>query len=165
MQQLTVKLRLRDKHAAELNRQARAVNRVWNDCNEAQRHVFETRWACKEKWLTYRGLARATAGAGVELNLHSHTVQRVCKEYVNPANNRRSGGSASVTATLSTVRRSVSIASDTSRCTCAMFFRPTSRLEPEASTMTLAADGTSIFQSSWNVPARRLISGSASTSA
>jgi len=28
MQQLTVKLRLRDKHAAELNRQARAVNRV-----------------------------------------------------------------------------------------------------------------------------------------
>src|SRR5215831_2612614 len=82
MQQLTVKLRLRDKHAAELNRQARAVNRVWNDCNEAQRHAFETRWAWKDKWLTYRHLARATAGAGVELNLHSHTVQRVCKEYV-----------------------------------------------------------------------------------
>src|SRR5215468_3195080 len=82
MQQLTVKLRLRDKHAAELNRQARAVNRVWNYCNEAQRHTFETRWAWKDKWLTYRGLARLTAGAGVELNLHSHTVQRVCKEYV-----------------------------------------------------------------------------------
>src|SRR5262252_2645985 len=82
MQRLTVKLRLRDKHAAESNRQARAVNRVWNDCNEAQRHAFETRWAWKDKWLTYRHLARATAGAGVELNLHSHTVQRVCKEYV-----------------------------------------------------------------------------------
>jgi putative transposase len=82
MQQLTVKLRLRDKHAAELNRQARAVNRVWNYCNEAQRHAFETRWAWKDEWLTYPGLARLTAGAGVELHLHSHSVQRVCKEYV-----------------------------------------------------------------------------------
>src|SRR5215471_2293131 len=82
MQQLTVKLRLRDKHAAESNRQARAVNRVWNDCNEAQRHAFETQWAWKDKWLTYPGLARLTAGAGVELHLHSHTVQRVCKAYV-----------------------------------------------------------------------------------
>lgn len=34
--QLTYKLRLRDKHASELNRQARAVSYVWNYCNETQ---------------------------------------------------------------------------------------------------------------------------------
>ena len=33
---LTIKLRLRDKHAAELNRQARAVNFCWNYLNETQ---------------------------------------------------------------------------------------------------------------------------------
>lgn len=33
---VTIKLRLKDKHAAELNRQARAVNFVWNYCNETQ---------------------------------------------------------------------------------------------------------------------------------
>jgi putative transposase len=82
MQQLTVKLRLRDKHAAELNRQARAVNFVWNYCNEAQRHTFQTRWGWRDKWLPYKTLAGMTAGAAVELNLHAHTIQRVCREYV-----------------------------------------------------------------------------------
>ena len=36
MTTITVKLRLCDKHAAELNRQARAVNFAWNYCNEIQ---------------------------------------------------------------------------------------------------------------------------------
>jgi IS605 OrfB family transposase len=81
MLQITIKLRLRDKHTAELNRQARAVNYVWNYCNDAQKHAFEMRWAWRDKWLSYGNLASATAGAGVELNLHSHTVQRVCREY------------------------------------------------------------------------------------
>ena len=36
-QTVTFKFRLRDKHAAELNRQARAVNFVWNYLNETQR--------------------------------------------------------------------------------------------------------------------------------
>ncbi len=75
-QQLTCKFRLRDKHAAELKRQARAVNFVWNYCNEAQRHVL--RW---DRWLSYVDLARLTAGAGKELGLHAHTVQRVCRAY------------------------------------------------------------------------------------
>ena len=75
--QITIKLRLRDKHAAELNRQARAVNDVWNYCNEAQRHML--RW---DRWLSYGDLARLTAGAGRDLDIHSHTVQRVCRQYV-----------------------------------------------------------------------------------
>jgi putative transposase len=79
--QLTIKLRLRDKHAAELNRQARAVSFVWNYCNDAQKHAFNTRWAWREKWLSYAALAGLTSGIAAELNLHSHTIQRVCREY------------------------------------------------------------------------------------
>jgi putative transposase len=77
-QTITVKLRLRDKHAAELNRQARAVNFVWNYCNEAQKHVL--RW---DRWLSAYELMRLTAGAGKDLNIHAHTVQRVCRRYVD----------------------------------------------------------------------------------
>ena len=81
--QITVKLRLRDKHAASLNPQARAVNFVWNYCNDAQKHAFETKRAWKDKWLSYKTFAGLTAGAVKEgLDLHSHTVQRVCKQYV-----------------------------------------------------------------------------------
>jgi putative transposase len=42
IQTLTFNFRLRDKHTAELNRQARAVNFVWNYYNGAQRHML--RW-------------------------------------------------------------------------------------------------------------------------
>jgi len=83
-QQITVKLRLRDKYAAELNRQARAVNFVWNYCNEAQRHVL--RW---DRWLSKYDLMRLTAGAGAELNLHAHTIQRVCRQYVESRKQHR----------------------------------------------------------------------------
>jgi putative transposase len=78
MQKLTYKLRVCDKHCAELNRQARAVNTVWNYCNEAQRHVL--RW---DRWLSAFDLMRLTAGAGKDLDIHAHTVQRVCRAYVD----------------------------------------------------------------------------------
>lgn len=76
--QLTYRYRIKDKHAAELNRQARAVNAVWNYANAAQQHML--RW---DRWLTYGDLARLTAGAGKELDVHAHTVQRVCRRYVD----------------------------------------------------------------------------------
>jgi uncharacterized protein YfeS len=41
--------RLRDKSASSLNRMARKVNLVWNYCNDAQKHTFETKWAWKEQ--------------------------------------------------------------------------------------------------------------------
>jgi IS605 OrfB family transposase len=82
LQQITIKLRLRDKHCVDLNRQARAVNFVWNYCNETQKHAFDTRWAWKDKWLSYEILAGLTAGAAKELGLHSQTVQHVCRQYV-----------------------------------------------------------------------------------
>jgi IS605 OrfB family transposase len=80
--QITVKLRLRDRHNSDLARQARAVTIVWNYANEAQRHAFQTRWAWSDKWLSYGDLAGLTAGTAKELGVHSHTVQHVCRQYV-----------------------------------------------------------------------------------
>lgn len=76
-QTITVKLRLRDKHAAGLRRQARAVNLCWNFCNETQKKAAQAR----RKWLSAYDLMRLTAGAGKELDLHAHTIQRVCRAY------------------------------------------------------------------------------------
>lgn len=74
---LTIKLRLRDKHAAELNRQARAVNYVWNYCNEMQMKAAKS----GRKWLNDVALQRLTAGSSKELRLDSHTIQKVCQQY------------------------------------------------------------------------------------
>lgn len=76
-QTITVKIRLRDKHAAGLRRQARAVNVVWNFCNETQKKAAQAR----RKWLSVFDLMKLTAGAGKELDLHAHTIQRVCRAY------------------------------------------------------------------------------------
>jgi len=73
----THKLRLRDRHAVELRRQARAVNAVWNYCNETQKKAAQD----GRRWLSYGQLASLTAGAGKMLDIHSHTVQRVCRQY------------------------------------------------------------------------------------
>lgn len=72
-----LRLRLRDKHARELSRQARAVNFVWNYCNETQQKVARAH----RKWLTAVDLQRLTAGASKELDLHAHTIQKVCQQY------------------------------------------------------------------------------------
>jgi putative transposase len=92
MQPLTIKLRVRDKHAAELSRQARAVNFVWNYCNDAQKHAFQTRRAWRDKWLSCSALAAATAGVADELGLHSHTIQRVCREYEKSRKQKKKRG-------------------------------------------------------------------------
>lgn len=74
---LTFKFRLHDKRAAELDRQARAVNYVFNFCNETQKKAAQSH----RKWLGYHDFARLTAGASKDLNLHAHTIQRICREY------------------------------------------------------------------------------------
>lgn len=76
-QTLTFKFRLRDKHAAELNRQARAVNFVWNYCNETQKKAAQAH----RKWLSVFDLQKLTNGASKELDLHAHTIQRICRAY------------------------------------------------------------------------------------
>lgn len=77
VQTVTVKLRLRDKHAAGLRAQARSVNYVWNYCNQTQQKAVQSGRA----WLTWVDLQRLTAGSSKLLGLHAHTVQAVCKRY------------------------------------------------------------------------------------
>ena len=74
---ITLKLRIRDKHADELNRQARAVNFVWNYCNETQQKAARS----GRRWLTKYDLMRLTNGASKDLDIHAHTIQRVCRAY------------------------------------------------------------------------------------
>ncbi len=81
---LTYKFRLRDKHAPGLDRQARAVNYVWNYCNETQQKAAKSR----RKWLSTFDLHRLTAGSSKELRLHAHTIQRVCWTYVHSRESR-----------------------------------------------------------------------------
>lgn len=74
---LTLKFRLKDKHATDLSRQSRAVNFVWNYCNEMQQKAARA----QRKWLTAVDLQKLTAGASKDLNLHAHTIQKVCQQY------------------------------------------------------------------------------------
>jgi len=75
--QLTYRFRLRDKHSRELNRQARAVNFVWNFANETQRKAAKD----GRKWLSGYELAKLAAGTSKELNLHGHTIAKACQQY------------------------------------------------------------------------------------
>jgi putative transposase len=68
--QITLKLRICDKHASELNRQARAVNFVWNFCNETQRHAIK--WG--KKWPSGFDLQKLTAGSFQELQIGLETL-------------------------------------------------------------------------------------------
>lgn len=73
----TLRFRIKDKHCAELNRQARAVNLVWNYVNELSERSIKERG----KWLSAYDLQKYTDGVSKLLGLHSHTVQEVCREY------------------------------------------------------------------------------------
>jgi putative transposase len=76
--QLTYRYRIKDKHAKRLNAQARAINFVWNYCNETQRKAANDH----RKWLTGYDLWKLVAGATKEgLDLHSHSAMRVCLQY------------------------------------------------------------------------------------
>jgi hypothetical protein len=73
----TLKLRLKDKHAALLREQARAVNFVLNYCNE----LSFTHWRRKQAFLSAYDMQEYTKGASKELGLHSQTVQAIQEEY------------------------------------------------------------------------------------
>jgi putative transposase len=75
--QLTYKFRLKDSCNSELVRQAKVVNFVWNYCNERQKEAVSKR----RKWLSKYDLQKLTAGSSIELNVHAHTIQGVCRQY------------------------------------------------------------------------------------
>jgi IS605 OrfB family transposase len=73
----TLRLRLKDKHSGFLREQARAVNTVWNYCNE----LSFTHWVRKRAFFSAYDMQPYTKGAGKELRLHSQTVQAIQEEY------------------------------------------------------------------------------------
>lgn len=84
--QITFKYRIKDKHAARLAAQARAVNFVWNYCNETQQRAARA----GRKWLSGHDLWKLVAGATKEgLDLHSHSAMRVCQQYARSRQQHR----------------------------------------------------------------------------
>ena len=73
-----LRVRIKDKHAAELREAACWVNQVWNYCNELSFRV----WERERRLLSGYDFAPYTAGATKEgLPLHSQTVQAVSEEF------------------------------------------------------------------------------------
>jgi len=68
-----------------LSQQARAVNFVWNYCNDRQKDALRF----GRKWLTGFDLNRLTSGAGKDLRLHSGTVNAVCEQYAKSRSQKR----------------------------------------------------------------------------
>lgn len=82
---LTYKIRLKDKHAAELNRQAAAVNVVWNYCNEMQQKAARS----GRDAISAAKLQRLTAGSAKLLDVHAHTIQKTVQQYVRSREQHR----------------------------------------------------------------------------
>jgi len=77
---VTTTLRYRIKDASEVSRLgklARAVNFVWNYCNETSYNAIRNHG----KFLSAIDLKNLTSGSAKELGLNSVTVQSVCEEY------------------------------------------------------------------------------------
>jgi len=86
MMQLTYRYRVKDKHTARLNAQARAVNLVWNFCNETQQLALKR----NRRWPTGYDLWKLVAGCTKEgLDLHSHSAMRVCIQYAKSRTQHR----------------------------------------------------------------------------
>ena len=69
----TLKLRIRDKHADQLNRLSDSVNFVWNYVNDlSYRHLQKT-----GKFFSAYDLNDYTKGSGELLGLHSQTIQAI----------------------------------------------------------------------------------------
>lgn len=74
----TLRVRIRDKHAALLNEMARQVNFVWNYVNELSSRSIRERG----RFLSAYDLHPYLKGSGKLLGLHSQTIQGITEEYV-----------------------------------------------------------------------------------
>jgi putative transposase len=68
-----------------LSKQARAVNYVWNYCNDVQRQAHK--W--DKRWLTGFDLNKLTAGSSKELALHAGTINAVCEQYAKSRSQKK----------------------------------------------------------------------------
>lgn len=79
----TLKLRIKDKHAAWLRGLAREVNTVFNFCNEVSMKASNP-YSGKPKWLSGYDLQKLVAGATKDedaMRIPSRTLRQVCEEY------------------------------------------------------------------------------------
>jgi len=74
----TLKVRVKDKHSNVLCRQAIDVNTVFNYINELSYKSIKH----KNVFLSNYDIQKYTDGSSKYLNLHSQTIQAICKEYV-----------------------------------------------------------------------------------
>ena len=73
----TLKLRIKDKHANQLNKLAGAVNFVWNYVNDLSfKHLQRT-----GKFFSAYDIATYVKGSGEFLNLHSQTLQAITENH------------------------------------------------------------------------------------
>ena len=68
-----------------LNKQARAVNYVFNYCNDVQRQALK--WG--KRWPTWFDFGKLTAGSSKDLSLHSGTVDAVCEQYAKSRSQKK----------------------------------------------------------------------------
>ncbi|SFU44217.1 RNA-guided endonuclease InsQ/TnpB family protein [Pseudoduganella namucuonensis] len=68
-----------------LNKKARAVNFVWNYCNERQKDALRF----NRRWHSGFDLIKLTTGCSKELGLHSGTVNDVCQQYAKSRSQSR----------------------------------------------------------------------------
>jgi putative transposase len=68
-----------------LIRQSRAVNFVWNYCNDRQKDALRF----GRRWHTGFDLNKLTTGSSRELGLHSGTVNAVCEQYAKSRSQRK----------------------------------------------------------------------------
>ena len=74
----TYRYRVKDRnHAKWLISRARAVNFVWDWCNDAQKHAIRH----NQKWPSGFDLNTLSSGCGQELSLYSQTIQAVCEKF------------------------------------------------------------------------------------
>jgi IS605 OrfB family transposase len=74
---ITYRYRVKDKHKSALNKQARAVNFVWNFCNDTQRQALK--WG--RKWPSGYDLQKLTSGTSKDLGISSETIAKICAQY------------------------------------------------------------------------------------
>jgi len=68
-----------------LARQARAVNFIWNFCNDSQKHALK--W--NMKWPTGFDLNMLTVGSSKLLGLHAGAINAVCEQYAKSRKQHR----------------------------------------------------------------------------
>jgi putative transposase len=84
---ITYRYRVKDSTVRrELERQARAVNFVWNYCGEIQEAAWRQN---KKKWPTRWDLGYLTAGSSRLLGISSDTIGAVCHQFVVSRNKIR----------------------------------------------------------------------------